>query len=215
VATNWNPNQVPGAGDTAIITNAGNYAVNVDGNFYSVGDIALGSGAGGQVLVLSGSQFNCSGTITIGSGGSLTASQVFLQAAQINVSGTRSWIGGTVSAIVNIGTNGVLNMGGVNENVLDELASITNYGTVYWSGSGAITALDSASTPGSAAIVNMPGGVFEIQSDAILQVSSSSQQNNPFATVLFENAGTLRKTGGRVRPASITCNCPIKEALKS
>jgi hypothetical protein len=112
VATNWDPNQVPGAGDTAIITNAGNYAVNVDGNFYSVNDVTLGGGPGGQLLVLSGGQFNCSGTITVGNGGAMTASQVFLQAAQINVSGALTWIGGTVSAIVDIATNGVLNIGG-------------------------------------------------------------------------------------------------------
>src|SRR5262249_35542488 len=62
-ATNWYPNQVPGTGDTAIITNAGNYTVSVDGNFYSVDNVALGGGAGSQALVLSGSQFNCSGTI--------------------------------------------------------------------------------------------------------------------------------------------------------
>src|SRR6266481_1273497 len=196
-ATNWDPNQVPGVGDTAIITNAGNYAVSVDGNFYSVSNVALGGGAGGQVLVLSGSQFNCSGTITVGSGGLLTALQPSLQAAQINVSGTLTWTnGGTVSAVINVASNGVLNISGDTDRNLGENAAITNCGAVYWSGSGPLSARDDQSIAGSAAIVNMPGGVFEIQSDSTLEIASSIPFNNPFATVLFQNAGTLRKTGG-------------------
>src|SRR5215469_15048634 len=41
--TNWNPNQVPGPFDTAIITASGNYTVTVDSNA-AVSTLALGSG---------------------------------------------------------------------------------------------------------------------------------------------------------------------------
>jgi len=57
---------------------------------------------------------------------------------------------------------------------MDENTAITNYGLVTWSGLGAITAADGSSLPGSPAVVNMAGGVFQIQGDATLQVSISS-----------------------------------------
>src|SRR5437762_8527572 len=105
VATNWDPNQVPAAGDTAIITKAGNYTVSMDANYYPFDKIVLAGGAGGQTLAMSGSQIACSATITVGSGGSLTASQAFLQAPQINIFGTLTWSGGgSISALVNVAT---------------------------------------------------------------------------------------------------------------
>jgi hypothetical protein len=150
-----------------------------------------------QVSANSGVQFNSGsytflpGHIAQGTGffGPMPYSQCSLSGM---VGGRFDWPGGTISGQLTIATNGVLNISDSYEKVLDELAGIANYGTVYWSGSGAISGTDSASIAGSAAIANMPPGVFEIQNDTSLRVTN----NNPSAAVVFENAGTLRKTGG-------------------
>ena len=53
VATNWSPNQVPGAGDSALITLNGMYTVMVDGAI-TMGSLTLGGSSGQQILATSG-----------------------------------------------------------------------------------------------------------------------------------------------------------------
>ena len=48
---NWNPNQVPGASDVAIITNAGTYTVSVTANA-EVGSVLVGGNSGAQTLFI-------------------------------------------------------------------------------------------------------------------------------------------------------------------
>src|SRR3954463_7844185 len=67
VAENWDLDQVPGVGDTAVITNAGTYVVSVDGGL-SLDSLVLGAGVGTQSLALGQSGFSCSGNLSVNSG---------------------------------------------------------------------------------------------------------------------------------------------------
>ena len=74
-AGNWNPNQIPGLGDNAFITNNGSYTVAVtisaDANANSV---MLGGTSGTQTLAVSGGTFTLAAASSVGSQGSLTFS---------------------------------------------------------------------------------------------------------------------------------------------
>ena len=49
VAANWSPNQLPGASDTAVITNAGTYSVTNNGS-RTISGLVLGGPSGTQTL---------------------------------------------------------------------------------------------------------------------------------------------------------------------
>jgi hypothetical protein len=68
-ATSWNPNQVPGSGDAAIITNAGNYSVTLDIS-PTVGGLVLGRSSGLQTFLMNGQTLTLDGQMTINSSGS-------------------------------------------------------------------------------------------------------------------------------------------------
>jgi len=80
VAANWNPNQVPGSGDTAQITTSGNYIVTNDQNS-TVTSFTLGGSTGSQTLKVangtvltsasSSSTINANGSLTVASGGAV------------------------------------------------------------------------------------------------------------------------------------------------
>lgn len=65
-AANWLPNAMPGAGDTAIITNAATYTVTLDGAV-TVNTLVLGAPSGGtlQTLACGGFTLNITGTGTV------------------------------------------------------------------------------------------------------------------------------------------------------
>src|SRR4051812_25140483 len=129
VAENWDPNQVPVAGDNVVITNSGDYIVTLDSDFHSLDNLVFGASGGAQILELSG-QVTCSGTITVATGSALNLSQAWLQAAQVDVAGTVTWSGGSIAGAINVTPNGVLNITGFNDKFLDEGAAITNYGLI-------------------------------------------------------------------------------------
>lgn len=79
-AGNWNPNVVPGAGDTANLSAAGSYIVTVSEGGLSVDTVNVGPSSGSQVLLIqSGAAIAINSTLTvngsascaIGSGGVL------------------------------------------------------------------------------------------------------------------------------------------------
>ena len=70
-AANWNPNQVPGAGDTAVITNAG-VTVSLNSST-TVGGVILGTNGPGTVtLSLAGQTLALNGPLTVNPSGSFT-----------------------------------------------------------------------------------------------------------------------------------------------
>ena len=131
VAANWNPNQVPGPNDRAVITSAGNYTVTV-GASASADSLLLGGTAGGQGITINGTALSVNGTMTIGSnglaaivGGSIGGS------GDIVVEGVLNMFGGSLSgsAPVVVASPGQLLIGG---NVNLGGRQLTNSGRVIW-----------------------------------------------------------------------------------
>src|SRR5215831_17073628 len=87
VAENWEPNQGPQSGDTATITNSGNYTVTVT-NSAAVDSVQLGNGGSGPALTLAGSYLACSGTVSVQAGATLGISQAMLQAGEVDMAGS-------------------------------------------------------------------------------------------------------------------------------
>ena len=83
-ATNWNPNQVPGAADTALITNTtGTFTVTVDTNV-AVSSLTVGGGASGVqgLNIASGATLSVGGTVnTAGNGPVMVATNGVLNLA--------------------------------------------------------------------------------------------------------------------------------------
>src|SRR5439155_5264436 len=69
-AANWNPNQVPGASDDALITSSGDYAVTLDVDVL-LNSLMLGGTGGTQTLVDLGHN------LTLNSASTLTTNGVF------------------------------------------------------------------------------------------------------------------------------------------
>src|SRR6185503_5922854 len=72
-AVNWSPNQIPGPGDNALITNNGSYTVTISADA-SANSLRVGGTSGTQTLVLSGGTFTLAAGSTVGSQGGLTFS---------------------------------------------------------------------------------------------------------------------------------------------
>ena len=87
VAANWNPNQTPGAGDTAVITNNGTYTVTLDVSA-TIDSLTLGGDSGQQTLA------NSSSTLTLN------------DASVVNINGLLALSGDT------LGGSGPLTVGG-------------------------------------------------------------------------------------------------------
>src|ERR1039458_9235454 len=70
VTANWNPNQVPAASDTAVITTDGDYTVTLDVSA-TVGGLVLGttSGSSTQTFLIDGQTFTLDGQSVVNSSG--------------------------------------------------------------------------------------------------------------------------------------------------
>src|ERR1017187_7344559 len=96
------------------------------------------------------------------------------------------WAGGSIAGSLSVATNAGLNISGSAGKYLD--GPLTNAGSVVWSGSGQLLVLYQPSSFYYGAIYNLPGGLFDIQTDARLYYASGNE--------VFDNAGTLRKSAG-------------------
>src|SRR6185295_2637910 len=70
-ASNWEPNQIPTAGDTARIITPGVYSVALANNV-TVAALALGAASGAQTLTINGNILNVTSGGTINTNGTLT-----------------------------------------------------------------------------------------------------------------------------------------------
>jgi hypothetical protein len=128
---NWNPNQVPGTTSVAAITTAGNYTVTLDVS-PSIAGLTLGTGSAGTTQSISmGSQgLTVNGPIQVTAQGVFNVSGGGL-AGTNTLTGTMTWSGGSLSGVMTIFTNSVLNIapgGGDGFNGF----TLTNNGTVNW-----------------------------------------------------------------------------------
>ena len=155
VAGNWDPNQVPGAGDNAYITNNGTFTVAVTVNA-SVNTLILGGPSGVQTLDLSGGTFTLEGlgmgSVQSGlsiSGGTLAGAGLLALAGQLN------WTGGTISGLVQCNGGSI---GGSGQKDL-------NGGRLVNAGLLAITTTALVRTYSGSVISNLVGGTIDLTVD--------------------------------------------------
>src|SRR5207302_1719127 len=115
--------------------------------------------------------------------------------------GVVNWDGGTASGTLIIASNGLLNLTAGSGTVY-LFGSLTNAGTVSWlSGDLALPSCNSSPGP----IVNLPGGLWDIQCDRALRPTCLSVGVNGF----FQNLGTVRKSA---TVATTTISLPFMNA---
>src|SRR5664280_2071004 len=186
-ATNWNPNQVPGATDTAIITNAG-VTVTLDIS-PTVGGIILGTnGAGTVTLSLAGQTLTLNGPLTVNPSGSFTVDSGALT-GNATISGTVKWTGGTFGLgnyAMTIATNGTVILAGLSGTNYTISAYVTNAGTLRLQG-GDLT-ISYCGANGWGGLNNLPGALLDLAADGSI--------STPCGGPGFINGGTLRKSAG-------------------
>jgi hypothetical protein len=184
VAANWNPHQVPGLFDNAVITVNGSYAVTLDTS-PTINSLTLGGTSGQQTLT------NNSFTLTLSSASTIGTNAVFALTGgavkgQLNCKGAFDWSGGQISpGSLTIASNAVMN---INSGLFGVAlyGVLTNAGTVNWSGIGALQLNNNSLLGYYGGIVNEAGAVFNAQSD--LEISGT------YGTEYFNNAGTFVKS---------------------
>jgi hypothetical protein len=189
LAANWNPNQVPGNSDDAVITNAGAYTVTLDTS-PTVGSLTLGGSSGQQTLstttagytltLNSNSVVNPNGVLAL-SGGTLNDN------GGLTVNGQIAWTGGMLGMAnvpLNIGTNGSLVLAGNSGGAYNLGQPLGNAGTVQLV-SGNLQLHDGY----YGILTNLPGGVVELTADNVSIVQYGVGPG-------FDNEGTLVKSGG-------------------
>ncbi|HTL73394.1 MAG TPA: hypothetical protein VL863_08835, partial [bacterium] len=171
-AANWTPHNVPGIGDTAIVTNSGTFTVTLNADV-TVDTLTLGAtnGVGTQAVLLNGRTLTVSGQGTVTSSGSLTGG---------TLAGNWAYSSANLSGALTLATNSVLNLVSdtASTNYFSSLA-LTNHGTVNWSN------VDFSATSAS-----------QIQNYGLW----NAQMNNAFTSssgqITFNNQGIFRKSGG-------------------
>ncbi len=142
-ASNWQPNQVPGAGDTVLLTTPGVYSVNLDVNV-AVSNLTCSVSSGLVTMAVSGQTLNCSVAGQVGAGGLLAVTNASLQGnLTIAAGGTLVFDGSGVGTL--------------------ELGSLLNEGTVDWRG-GDLT--------GYGALVITNAGLWLAEGDHALEMGS-------------------------------------------
>ena len=184
VATNWDPNRVPGPSDQVMITNGGVYTVTLDFTAM-IKTLALGGASGEQTLagydsglVLNSGVVNANGIFSL--------SNATLACPAMDVTGVFNCAGGTLSAQsqLTVSPLGVLNVMG---NGMSIYGVLFNQGTVFWQG-GEVDVWNAGAT-NCGVVLNQENALWDIRCDALME--------NPYhAGTPFFNAGTLRKTAG-------------------
>jgi hypothetical protein len=185
--TNWSLGAAPGTGDTAVITAAGAYTVDLIGSA-QVANLILGGTTASPTLIVNDGTLTLPTGGTVASNGTLTLNGASFSGL-LTVSGTFDWNnGGNISAgsAVTILSNAVLNLNGNSEQ--DLYGVLTNAGTINWPGTASLYIYNSSSEGWAGGIVNLPGALFNDQNDQIL--------GGGFGSPYFNNEGTFVKSAG-------------------
>jgi hypothetical protein len=158
-------------------------------------DLAM---TGGTVSLGADFQGGAITNLTVAGGtlsGSYTVSGIFNCGASVSGSllvadgGVMNWSGGTVSGgPLTVAGNGVLNLEG-NGTVYLQNGALTNAGTVNWLSGG--LNLQMCGSPATGPVVNLAGGLWNIQCDQGLGYNCGLGTNG-----YFQNAGTVQKSAG-------------------
>ena len=107
----------------------------------------------------------------------------------VTINGQFNWSGGTLSGNpLTIASNGVMNVSGSGSKMLANV--LTNAGTVNWVPSGGTFYVQNNNANVRGAIYNLAGALWDLQTDQNISCYYCG------AAELFNNAGTLRKSGG-------------------
>jgi hypothetical protein len=161
---------------TPIISGAG-VSQFVGGNLTLVSDAIPGLALNGGILILDPA-FQGGGITNL----TLTGSTL---SGTNSVRGMLNWGAGALYGALTVASNGVLNITGSSLKQL--FCPLTNAGNVVWTGSGQVQVAYAIPTY-DGVIYNQAGALFDIQSDTVL--------NDDTGNEVFNNAGTLRKSGG-------------------
>ncbi|HMP82457.1 MAG TPA: hypothetical protein PKA41_07080 [Verrucomicrobiota bacterium] len=175
VAENWNPNQLPGTSDTALVTNDGDYTIIVDIN-PAVSNLMIGAQIGTQTVIKTNGELRIHRPSDIGSRAVLNLSATLVSTG-LTVNGTVNWSGGSIpnGSSVTVASNGLLNVTGTATKSL--FGSLTNQGTVLFTGQGAMNI-------GAA-------GALRIISGSLLDFQTNSTIGGTGPVI---NHGTLRRS---------------------
>ena len=181
LATNWDPNSVPGASDTAVITNAGVTVFLNSGT--TAGGIVLGTfRAGATTLALNNQTLTLNGPLTVFPSGSFTVdSGALVGNTNAVLSGTIGWSAAFLGGTLTLAPGGILNITTGNYHDMPN-CTLTNYGTVVWN-NGTIRG-----GAGGTFVYNY--GLWDAQSDQYFCTWGHGGSG------VFNNYGTFRKSGG-------------------
>ncbi len=202
-AGNWDPAQVPGSLDDAVITMDGTYTVTLDVNA-TVNSLTLGGMTGTQTLSVASNTLTLNGASTVTSHGVFNLSgSVYSGTGNLTVSGMVNWSGGIMSGsgTTAIMAGGMLNISGSNTKTHNRV--IGNAGTTIWKDAGNINSGVGAMFNNLAGAtltiqndqswVYNQGGVqtvFNNQADATL-IKEGSGGTTTFSGVVFNNSSTM------------------------
>jgi hypothetical protein len=184
VAANWDPNSVPGASDSALITAAGTYTVTLDIS-PTVGGITLGGASGTQTLAMNGQTLSLNGGFTVNANGSYTLNSGKLVGnTNAILTGIFYWTGSggsQLNGILTLASGSTLNVNGGGSDHDMPNCTLTNNGTVAWT----IGRVRGGGTPGTVIYNN---GLWDSQADLTLNADYGG------AGTIFNNIGTFRKS---------------------
>ncbi len=186
---NWSPNQLPGDGDNAMITNNGTYTVTLDASA-TIASLTLGGASGHQTLTNGGSTLTLTNASTVNTNGILGINGGTLGGSGLlTVQGGFKWTSGYILGAVTIASGGLLSVSGSSDKYLGG-STLNNAGSVTWTAGNLVGRNQSGDVN---VISNQLGAVFDLQTDAALTCCYSCC--GPASFTVY-NAGTFRKSAG-------------------
>ena len=184
---NWSPAQIPGPGDTVVITNDAAYTVTLDVDA-SLAGLVVGAPGGSHVQTLAGSgvNFTINGPATINPQGAVNLTAVTL-GGTMTLMGNLNLSAGTLTngSSLTVSPTGVLDLAGVGAFTFD--SPLTNHGTVNWQGGNLQVNNDNTT--------NYAGGIWNLAQWNI-ECSANLQTNLVYSSYeIFHNWGTLTVGG--------------------
>ena len=200
IASNWQPNQVPGWLDTAWVTNSGTYTV-TNSLTAPVAGLTVGGEGGVQTLLVH------SGSLLVNGAGTLATNAVFWMeggmlggSGTLNLAGPFNWTGGSITGKVQCVGGTISTASGL------DLTSgvLVNSGVLTASGGGTLWLMKGA------VITNLPGATLDFTGNFQVYPASgggvivnnglvrNSGNGTNFVSVLVTNTGTLLASAGNL-----------------
>lgn len=192
-AANWNPNQVPSAGDIAVITNAGTYTVTLNTDPTLAG-LIVGGSSGTQSVATAGNTLTLNGEGDVNLNGRLLLSGGAVSGTnQIRLTGAMTWSSGAIdtNAAVTVASGGSVTLASGGNHAKFLHGSLTNGGVVTWRMYGNLAI--------GGTLHNLAGALFETQ---VTNRSITKYGDN----ARIVNGGIFRKS---TDSGDIACSVPL------